>query len=54
MLVLAAGAASVSIVSAVDQGSQSVSETLSGSIVYLVVIWAAAGLAILVLSRRNA
>ena len=40
MLVLAAVAASVSVISLVDQGSHSVSDTLYGSLVYLIGIWA--------------
>ena len=50
---MAAVAASVSVVSVVDQGSHSVSDTLYGSVLYLVVIWAMAGIALLVLNRRN-
>jgi hypothetical protein len=53
VLVLAALAASVSIVSVVDQSSRSVSDTLFGSAAFLAVIWAMAGIALLVLHRRN-
>jgi hypothetical protein len=54
VLVLAAVAASINVVAVVDQGSHSVSDTLYGSVVYLVVIWAMAGIALLILNRRNA
>lgn len=54
MVILAAFAASVGVVSVVDQGSHSVSDTLFGSLVYLVLIWLAAGVALLVLMRREA
>ena len=54
VLFLAAVAASVGVVSVVDQGSHSVSDTLAGSLVYLVLIWLAAGVAFLVMARREA
>lgn len=53
MLVLAAVAASVSVISLVDQGSHSVSDTLYGSVVYLIGIWAVTGLVLLALRRRE-
>lgn len=53
VLVLAAVAASVSVVSIVDQGSHSVSDTLYGSVIYVALIWAMAGLAFLVMQRRD-
>jgi hypothetical protein len=54
VLVLAAVAASVGIISVVDQGSHSVSDTLIGSAIYLIGIWAVTGLVLLVLRRRDA
>ena len=54
VLVLAAVAASVSVVSVVDKSSHSLSDTLFGSAIFLVVIWAVAGLALLVMRRRDA
>lgn len=54
VLVLAAVAASVGVVSVVDQGSQSVSDMLAGSLGYLALIWLAAGVAYLVMARRAA
>ena len=53
MLVLAAVAASVSVISLVDQGSHSMSDTLYGSVVYLIGIWAVTGLVLLALRRRE-
>ena len=54
VLLLAAIAASVGVISVVDQGSHSVSDTLAGSLGYLAVIWLAAGVAYLVMARREA
>ena len=53
ILVLAAVAATVSVISVADQGSQSVSDTLYGSVVFVVLIWAMAGLALLAMRRRD-
>lgn len=52
-LVLAAVAASVNVLVVVDQGSHSVSDTVSGSALYLAVIWLVAGVALVILSRRQ-
>jgi hypothetical protein len=53
VLVLAAVAASVGVITTVDQGSHSVSDTLYGSAIFLVLIWAMAGLTLVVISRRE-
>jgi hypothetical protein len=54
ILVLAAVAATVSVISVVDQASHSVIDTLYGSVVWVVLIWAVAGATILIMSRRDA
>lgn len=53
VLVLAAIAASAGVIATVDQGSHSVSDTLYGSAVFLVLIWAMAGLTLVVMRRRE-
>jgi hypothetical protein len=54
VLVLSAIAASVGVIATVDQGSHSVSDTLYGSAIFLVLIWAMAGLTMVVIHRRDA
>jgi hypothetical protein len=54
VLVLSAIAASVGVIATVDQGSHSVSDTLYGSAIFLVLIWAMAGLTFVVIRRRDA
>ncbi|HEY7451402.1 MAG TPA: hypothetical protein VIA02_02650 [Candidatus Limnocylindria bacterium] len=54
VLVLAAFAASVGVVSVANQGSPSMVQTLLDSLVYLVLIWLLAAVALLVLMRREA
>ncbi len=53
ILVLAAVAASVNVITVVEPGSASVTDTLLGSLPWIALIWAVAGVAILVLNRRE-
>ncbi len=53
VLVGSAIAATIAVIAFVDQGSHSVSDTLYGSAIYVMLIWVAAGLAFYALGRRN-
>ena len=53
VLVGSAVAASIAVITTVDRGSHSVSDTLYGSVVYVTFIWIAAGIALYALGRRN-
>jgi glycerol uptake facilitator-like aquaporin len=53
VLVGSAVAATVAVIAYVDQGSHSVSDTLYGSAIYVMLIWVVAGIAFHALGRRN-
>lgn len=53
VLVGSAVAATIAVIAFVDQGSHSVSDTLYGSAIYVMLIWVAAGIAFYALGRRK-
>jgi hypothetical protein len=53
VLVGSAVAATIAVIAYVDQGSHSVSDTLYGAAISVMLIWVAAGIAFYALRRRN-